>query len=216
LFAAPPERDLDWTAEGVEGASRFLGRVWNLVLTFKDLKASPGPVQETEQGRTIRRLTHKTIKKVTDDVSTRFHFNTAIAAIMEMTNELGRIGRDEALSSPDMSTAIDEAVRTLVILLSPFVPHIAEELWESLGGAPGLVRLRWPSFDPELLVQDQVLVVVQVNGKKRGEITVSTDASEDVVKQAALAESNVQRFIEGKTIRKTVLVQNKLLNIVVS
>ncbi|MBM3298600.1 MAG: leucine--tRNA ligase [Deltaproteobacteria bacterium] len=214
LFAAPPERDLDWTAEGVEGASRFLGRVWNLVLTFKGLKASPAPVQETERAKAIRRLTHKTIKKVTDDISARFHFNTAIAAIMEMTNELGRITLEEALSSPDMTAAIDEAIRTMVILLSPFVPHIAEEMWESLGGTPGLVRLRWPSFNPELLVQDQVLVVVQVNGKKRGEITIPTDASEDEVKQTALAESNVQRFLEGKTIRKTVLVPNKLLNIV--
>jgi leucyl-tRNA synthetase len=214
LFAAPPERDLEWTSEGVEGASRFLSRVWHLVLGFRDLNVSSVVQPESDRARSIRRLSHKTIKKVSDDISLRFHFNTAIAAIMEMTNELGRITLEEAQNSPDMTAAVHEAIRTVVVLLSPFVPHIAEELWEALGGNPGMVRLPWPSYDPDLLVEEQMLVVVQVNGKKRAEITVQADASEQEIKQAALAESNVQRFLEGKTIRKTILVPNKLVNIV--
>ena len=216
LFAAPPERDLDWTSEGVEGAWRFLGRVWNLVHRHKHLRNDQLETEHNERARSLRRITHKTIKKVTEDVSSRFHFNTALAAIMEMSNELGGITSEETDSSPAMAAAMAEAVRALVVLLSPFVPHIAEELWEALGGKPGMVRIPWPSYDPALLVEEQVLIVVQVNGKKRGEIRVAADASEHAVKQAALGEPNVQRFIDGKTVRKMVLVPQKLLNIVVS
>ncbi|MDQ7781993.1 MAG: leucine--tRNA ligase [Desulfomonilaceae bacterium] len=217
LFAAPPERDLDWTSEGVEGAARFLGRVWNLVFQFKDIvrASSSAAVGDNEQARTIRRITHKTIKKVTEDIRDRFHFNTAVAAIMEMSNELARLAVEDVERSPETAAALSEAVRSLVILLSPFVPHAAEELWEALGEKPGMVRVPWPEFDPKFLVEDEVLIVVQVNGKKRAEIVVPLGAPEDHVKQAALAESNVQRFIEGKTIRKMVLVPKKLLNVVV-
>lgn len=216
LFAAPPERDLEWTSEGVEGAYRFLGRVWTLVHQHKHHKVRESKLEESEQARSIRRLTHKTIKKVTEDIKNRFHFNTAVAAVMELTNELARISPEEADRLPDVGTAMYEAVRTVVLLLSPFVPHVAEELWEVLGGKSGMVRVPWPSFDPALLEQDQVLIVVQVNGKKRGEITVSSDASDDDVKEAALAEGNVRKFIEGKQVRKTILVPGKLLNLVVS
>ncbi|MEW6137343.1 MAG: leucine--tRNA ligase [Thermodesulfobacteriota bacterium] len=216
LFAAPPERDLDWTSEGVEGAWRFLGRVWNLVHRHKHLRNDQLEAEDNGRARSLRRITHKTIKKVTEDVSSRFHFNTALAAIMEMSNELGGISSEEIDSSPAMAAAMAEAVRALVVLLSPFVPHIAEELWEALDGKPGMVRIPWPTYDPALLVEEEVLIVVQVNGKKRGEVRVAADASEDAVKQAALGEPNVQRFIDGKTVRKMVLVPQKLLNIVVS
>jgi leucyl-tRNA synthetase len=215
LFAAPPERDLDWTSEGVEGAYRFLGRVWNLVSAHKDRRVTPGVEYVSDKARDIRRLTHKTIKKVTEDITSRFHFNTAIAAVMEMTNELGRVTAAEADQSPDLAAAMHEAVRTVVVLLSPFVPHIAEELWEALGGKSGMVRIPWPAYDPALLEQDTVMIVVQVNGKKRGEITVAADATEDAIKEAAMAEANVRKFLEGKTIRKTVLVPGKLLSLVV-
>jgi leucyl-tRNA synthetase len=215
LFAAPPERDLEWTSEGVEGAYRFLGRVWSLVHQYKGLSVRGSIPAESEQARSIRRLTHKTIKKVTDDIDNRFHFNTAVAAVMEMTNELARVAPEDANRLPDVEAAVHEAVRAVVVLLSPFVPHVAEELWEALGGKPGMIRVAWPSFDPALLEQDQALIVVQVNGKKRGEITVSSDASEDEVKEAAVAEANVRKFIEGKQIRKTILVPGKLLNLVV-
>jgi len=214
LFAAPPERDLEWTSEGVEGAFRFLHRVWNLVHQHKDRRIGAANLPEGDQARALRRLTHKTVKKVTEDVRNRFHFNTAVAAVMEMINELTRVTPDEADGAPDVAAALNEAIKTVVILLSPFVPHAAEELWEALGGTPGMVRIHWPSYDPEMLKQEEILIVIQVNGKKRGEITVPADASEDEVKQTAMAEANVQRFVEGKTIRKMVLVPGKLLNIV--
>jgi leucyl-tRNA synthetase len=215
LFAAPPERDLDWTSEGVEGAYRFLGRVWNLVLQHKDRRAGASAGAQSEKARSIQRLTHKTIRRVTDDIRQRFHFNTAVAAIMEMTNELARVTPEEAEASPEVAAALREAVRIVVVLLSPFVPHVAEELWEGLGEKPGMVKNSWPSYDPELLKTDEVTIVVQVNGKKRAEVLVPTDATEDQIKQAALSETNVQRFIEGKTIRKMVLVPGKILNVVV-
>ena len=215
LFAAPPERDLDWTSEGVEGAYRFQGRVWNLVLQHKDLPIAPAAGTQTDRARSIRRLTHKTIRRVTDDIRQRFHFNTAVAAVMEMTNELARVTPEEVASASDVAAAMREAVRAVVVLLSPFVPHIAEELWEGLGEKPGMVKIPWPSYDPELLKTDEVTIVVQVNGKKRAEVLVPADASEEQVKQAALAEANVQRFVEGKTVRKIVLVPGKILNVVV-
>ncbi|MBI5570654.1 MAG: leucine--tRNA ligase [Desulfomonile tiedjei] len=215
LFAAPPERDLEWTSEGVEGAFRFLHRVWNLVYQFKDLEIAPFSDNSSERARSIRRLTHRTIKRVTEDVANRFHFNTAISAVMEMSNELGRTTPEEIASARDVRAAMAEAVRTMVVLLSPFVPHIAEELWEALGGKPGMTRLAWPSYDPRLLEQDTITIVVQVNGKKRAEILVPSDASEDEIKETGLTEPNVKRFIEAATVRKMVYVPGKILNIVV-
>jgi leucyl-tRNA synthetase len=216
LFAAPPERDLDWTSEGVEGAYRFLHRVWNLVHQHSHLKLSSSIDQPSEAARSIRRLTHKTIKKVTEDIETRFHFNTAVAAIMEMTNELARITAEDLNRDPSLSIAMGEAVWSVVILLSPFVPHVAEEFWEALGQKPGMARQPWPVYDPALLEQDEVLIVVQVNGKKRAELTVPVDLPEDEVKKVALAETNVTKFVEGKTVRKIVVVPGRLVNVVVS
>lgn len=216
LFAAPPERDLDWTSEGVEGAYRFLGRVWNLVFQHKNRKVGPQDGKGNDTARSVRRFTHKTIKKVTEDIAGRFHFNTAVAAVMELTNELARIPPEEADRDPSVAAALQEAITAVVVLLSPFVPHVAEELWEALGGAPGMTRVPWPSYDPALLEQEELLIVIQVNGKKRGEITVPADASEDVIKAAAQANPNVQKFLEGKTIHKMILVPGRLLNVVVS
>jgi leucyl-tRNA synthetase len=214
LFAAPPERDLDWTSEGVEGSYRFLHRVWTLVYQHKDRRVAlpDGPL--SGPARNLRRFTHRTIKKVTEDIHSRFHFNTAVAAIMELTNELGRITEEEANDSPDLAAAIGEAIGSVVLLLAPFVPHICEELWELLGERPGMVRIPWPTYDPALLEQDEVLIVVQVNGKKRGEVIVPADASEEAIKAAAQANLNVQKFVEGKAVRKMVFVPGKLLNIV--
>jgi leucyl-tRNA synthetase len=214
LFAAPPERDLDWTSEGVDGSYRFLNRVWNLVYQFKDLTKQSHEGEEGERARSLKRLTHKTIKKVTEDIEGRFHFNTAVAAVMEMTNELQRVTEEEVQASPDVARAVVEALRTVVILLSPFVPHVCEELWEVLGGEPCMTRLTWPSYDPEMLVEDEILIVIQVNGKKRAEVTVPADAPEEETKKAALAAPNVKRFIEGKTVRKVILVPGKLVNVV--
>ncbi len=215
LFAAPPERDLEWTSEGVEGAARFLNRVWNLVYLFKDLHFPKHISDQSDIARSIRRLTHKTLKKVTDDINNRFRFNTAIAAIMEFSNELGKISPRDTMASNDLTEAVYSAVRSLVFMLSPFTPHFAEELWENLGGKSGMTRIAWPTYDEAFLVEDSLLIIVQVNGKKRSEINVPVDATEDQIKQMALAELNVQKFIEGKTIRKMIVVPGKLLNIVV-
>jgi leucyl-tRNA synthetase len=215
LFAAPPERDLEWTSEGVEGSYRFIGRIWNLVAQVKNYSVPRKAVDETDRSRQIRRLTHKTIKKVTDDIQNRFHFNTAVAAVMEMANEIGRVMQEESQPAPAVALALHEAVRSMVILLSPFIPHVCEELWEALGEKPGMVRTPWPNYDPALLEQDQVVLVVQVNGKKRGEIVVSVDASEEEIRTTALEQENVGKFLEGKSVRKTVLVPGRILNLVV-
>mgnify|MGYP000954786325 FL=1 len=216
LFAAPPERDLEWTSEGVEGAARFLNRVWGLVFQLKDLKAVQNVSDKSDQARAIRRMTHKTLKKVTEDINNRFRFNTAIAAIMEFSNELGKIPVNDLNASGDLRDAVYNAIRMLVFMLAPFTPHFAEELWENLGGRSGLTKLPWPKYDQSMLVEDALAIVVQVNGKKRSEIKVLLDATDDEIKQTALAELNVQKFIEGHTIRKMIVVPGKLLNIVVS
>ncbi len=215
LFAAPPERDLEWTSEGVDGAARFLNRVWGLAFQFKGVKAVKNISDSSDLARSIRRLTHKTLKKVTDDINNRFRFNTAIAAIMEFSNELGKISQSQLDRSDDLRDAAYHAIRILVFMLSPFTPHFSEELWQSLGGKSGMTGLPWPAHDESMLAEDSLAIVVQVNGKKRSEVRVSVDATEDEIKQKALAESNVQKFIEGHTIRKMIVVPGKLLNIVI-
>ncbi len=218
LFAAPPERDLDWTSEGVQGADRFLRRVWALAFGFLNLPSDPSVSDggAEENVRNIRRLTHKTIKKVSEDIEDRFRLNTAVAAIMEFANGISsELYREDGAPPAAVREALGEAIRMLVLLLSPFIPHITEELWEALGEDPGMVRVTWPSYDPKLLETEEVLIVIQVNGKKRGEVTVPVDASDEEVKEAALAQANVKRFVEGKTVRKAILVPKKLLNVVV-
>jgi leucyl-tRNA synthetase len=214
LFAAPPERDLEWTAEGVDGAARFLNRVWNLVFRNRSLFSRTFQGPDGPQALRVKRLTHKTIKKVTDDISDRFHFNTALAAIMEMSNELGGFSSQELDQSPDLSAAFAEALRAMILLLSPFTPHIAEELWEASGGEPGMTKLPWPTYSPEYLIEDEMIIVVQVNGKKRAEVALPVDASEDATREAAMRAPNVSRFLEGKTVRKVVVVPGKLVNVV--
>ena len=167
LFAAPPERDLEWTSEGVDGAHRFLNRIWNLVFQHKDLKAPDQIKYQSISARSIRRVTHKTIEKVTEDISNRFRFNTAISAIMEMSNELAKFSIQDVSLENDLRAAMKEAVDSLVLLISPFVPHISEELWEALGNENGLTRRGWP-YDPELIAEDTLTIVAQVNGKKKG------------------------------------------------
>jgi leucyl-tRNA synthetase len=214
LFAAPPERDLEWTSEGVDGAYRFLNRIWSLIFQYKNLKKVRNSNVETIQSRYIRRVTHRTIKKVTEDVGARFRFNTAIAAIMEMSNELGKVTSESIFSDDALCWAMKEALDSMILLMSPFVPHISEELWEAFGNKSGLTKREWPQYDPQLIIEDELTIVVQVNGKKRAEIRVALKASDDEIKQAAMAELNVQKFLEGRTIRKMVVVPGKLVNIV--
>ena len=215
LFAAPPEKDLDWSDQGVEGSYRFLNRVWKLVfesLPFTVNAPAVHPAILTEEGKGLRRAVHKTIRKVTDDIEGRFHFNTAIAAIMELVNTLSAF---EPKSDPRNAAVLRETVTTLVILLAPFVPHTAEELWEGLGHAGGLSAVPWPSCDPEAAADEELVVVVQVNGKLRDRITVAAAATEDEIREAALAAERVRALTGGKTVRKVVVVPGKLVNIVV-
>jgi len=214
LFAAPPEKDLDWSDQGVDGSFRFLNRVWKLVHDKLELVVSAGSVDIsalTAEERTLRRSVHKTIRKVTEDLDERFHFNTAIAAVMELLNTL----QSTELSSPQMGAVMKEALESLVLLLAPIVPHISEELWQRLGHAELLSSTQWPEYDPVAVVDEEVVVVVQVNGKLRSKITLPTGMDEEALKAKALADEKVQPFLEGLQVRKVICVPGKLVNIVV-
>jgi len=205
---------LEWNEEGVEGASRFLRRVWKLVAENQDWLADTAPFAGGELAgadRTLRRKVHETVKKVTENIEDRFHFNTAIAAAMELVNELGNFaGRDERGRS-----VYREAVDALVKLLAPMVPHVAEELWEALGNRVPLSATPWPGWDEAALERDAIVIVVQVSGKVRGRVEVPADAAEDQVRDAALADENVAKHLEGKTLVKAVYVPGRILNLVV-
>jgi len=211
LFAAPPEKDLEWNEQGVEGCYRFLGRVWRVVydnlgtIADADFAAASAAIGD---GRALRRHVHRTIRKVTEDIDGRFHFNTAIAAVMELVN--GIYAFEGKAAHP---AVLREALETVVRLLAPFVPHMAEELWSCLGHEGGIESAGWPDWDEAALVEDEKTIVVQVNGKVRGKITVPADASEDAVKQAALAEPNVARFLSGQRVTK-VVVPGRLVSVV--
>lgn len=215
LFAAPPEKDLDWSDQGVDGSFRFLNRVWKLVRDVLPLLQNAAPLDRemlTDEGKALRRTVHKTIRKVTEDVEERFHFNTAIAAVMELVNAIQAF---EPKNGAGNAPVLKEALESVVRLLAPFVPHFAEELWEGLGHRGGIDAAGWPAVDQAATIDDELLIVVQVNGKLRGKVTVSASASEDEVKASALADAKVNSFIEGKTVRKVIYVPGKLLNIVV-
>ena len=212
LFAAPPEKDLEWNEQGVEGCYRFLNRVWRAVYDNHELISDCGPASAAEgEGRTLRRLTHRTIRKVTEDIDGRFHFNTAIAAVMELVNAIYTL--EDKAGQP---AVLREALETVVRLLSPFVPHLAEELWTCLGHEGGIELAGWPTWDAAALIEDVKVIVVQVNGKVRGKITVAADADEETVKQAALADENVARFVADKTVNKVVVVPGRLVSVVVA
>jgi leucyl-tRNA synthetase len=213
LFAAPPERDLEWSDQGVEGMSRFLHRLWRLVHGLAPRLAPPGTVVAGELApvdRDLHRLVHRTIRRVTEDVTERFHFNTAIAGIMELVTGVG-----EATEAGGGQAALREAVDVVLRLLAPFVPHIASELWEVAGHASPLDGETWPAPDARALVREEVELPVQVNGKLRGRITVAADASEADILAAALAQPPVQAHVAGRVIRKHVVVPGRLVSFVV-
>ena len=218
LFAAPPEKDLEWNDQGIEGASRFLNRVWRFVIAHLEaIKAAPAKVPSplSDAGRTFRRTIHETIQRVTDDIEREFHFNTAIAAIMELVNALQAFeAGDAADATPEHSVLIREAVETTLHLLGPFCPHVTEELWEQLGHRESLFKQRWPVADPAALQKTQVTVVVQVDGKVRGRLQVGVDTADDRVRQLALGDDRVKPWIERRSVEKVVVVPNRLVNIV--
>ncbi|HEY5523653.1 MAG TPA: class I tRNA ligase family protein, partial [Desulfuromonadaceae bacterium] len=214
LFAAPPEKDLDWNDQGVEGSFRFLSRIWKLVHDRLGLIRNAGPLDPcslSAEERTLRRAVHKTIRKVSEDLEERFHFNTAIASVMELLNIL----QPAELSTPQFPAVMKEALQSVILLMAPFVPHITEELWQRLGNSAPLTQTAWPDYDTGAVVDEELLVVVQVNGKLRSKINVAAATGEDELKALALADEKVAQFIEGQTVRKVICVQGKLVNIVV-
>jgi leucyl-tRNA synthetase len=213
LFASPPEKDLEWNEQGVEGCFRFLNRVWRLVYENLELIENAGEVEASSlkpEARDLRRQVHRTIKKVTEDIDGSFHFNTAIAAVMELVNSVSSF-QDKGSAAE----VVREALESIVRLLSPFVPHVCEELWHHLGYEESIEELSWPVWDEDALAAETMLIVVQVNGKVRGKVTVPADADKETVEAAALADENVVRFIEGKTVRKVIVVPGRLVNVVV-
>jgi leucyl-tRNA synthetase len=219
LFASPPERDLEWSEQGVEGAFRFLNRVWRLVVdNLGQIRRVPpydGKIALTGSLRDLYRKTHQTIKKVTRDIEDRFHFNTAISAVMELVNEVNRYLQDDHEKGDLDWAVIREAVETGVVLLSPVVPHITEELWRVIGHGEFLLETAWPSHNEEALAVDRRLVVLQVNGKVRSRIEVPVSFSRKEIEKEALKDERVLKFVADKPIKKVVVVQDKLVNVVV-
>ena len=217
LFAAPPEKDLDWSDQGVEGAHRFLNRVWRFAMRHRErlagVAADSGRAPSSSGLEELRRRIHWTIKKVTDDIETRFHFNTAIAAVMELHNAVGSVSPED-FDRADGAPLVKAALETEIVLLAPFVPHIASELWERLGHSEALADVGWPEYSEAALAQENRLIVVQVNGKLRGKVEVPADAPPERVEAAALAEPRVAAFLDGRPVGRVVQVPGRLVNIV--
>jgi leucyl-tRNA synthetase len=216
LFAAPPDRDLDWQDSGIEGIQRFLGRVYRFVVRhgYVDHGNTRQSADLTPAARAIQRKLHQTIKRVSDDFQGRWHFNTCIAAIMELVNAL--YGAEEAIAQGAVPTPfLAEVQRTLVLLLAPFAPYLAHELWEMLGEQGSLLRAPWPKYDAKLAKEEEIEIPVQVNGKLRGRVVMPADAAEAFVLERALADEKVRAAIAGKQIVKKIYVPGKMVNIVV-
>ncbi|MFS8628020.1 MAG: leucine--tRNA ligase [Limnochordales bacterium] len=214
LFTAPPERDLEWSDAGVEGAYRFINRVWRLVSELADVArgADDGPQELREADLELRRMVHKTLQRVTVDVEQRFHFNTAVAALMELVNAFYAY-KDSV--RPLNRAVVAEGLEKLVLMLAPFAPHLAEELWEMLGHGESVHLQAWPAFDPEVVRSDEVELAVQINGRVRDRLVIARDASEEEVRQAALALDKVKAALAGAEIARVVVVPGRLVNIVV-
>ena len=237
MFVAPPEKEIEWTDAGLEGSWRFLARVWRLVDQLADTVGgdgipAPAQVPLNDAERALRRKTHETIKRVTLDLDPRVHLNTAVSALMELVNELYafcsrteclRVGASPddpatigAVERPGTVAVLKEAIDALVLMLSPFTPHMAEELWERLGQSGGIVAAGWPPFDETVAKADEIVVPVQINGKVRTRLTVPADTPEERLRELALADPVVRKHAEGKTVRKVVVAGGRLVSIVVS
>jgi leucyl-tRNA synthetase len=214
LFAAPPTQDLEWSDSGLEGAYRFINKVYRLVEGFINDKAN-NPVgildNLSKDQKNIRHKAHQTLKKITDDMDRRHLFNTVIAALMELSNSLSKF-----IDTDEVSMAVrQESVHILLKTLSPIAPHLCHHLWQELGNTEAIINQPWPSIDVSALVQDEVQIIVQVNGKLRAKLMLSTDASKAEVEKKALTDENIAKFTQGKTVVKMIVVPNKLVNIVV-
>jgi leucyl-tRNA synthetase len=213
MFAAPPEQSLEWSDEGVQGSYRFMKRFWHAVMDHVDAGKAvvPDPGALSGDQKALRRKTHQTIAKIGDDIGRRNSFNTAVAASMELLNAVNRFDDD----SDQGRAVVREALEAVVLMLSPMTPHICHALWNALGHETAVVDEPWPAFDESALERDTIELVVQVNGKLRGRVSVPADAGRDDIEAIAIADDNVQRFVDGKEIRKVIVVPGRLVNIVV-
>jgi leucyl-tRNA synthetase len=220
LFAAPVENELRWSESGIEGAVRFIRRVYSLVWQWHErlssVRRESAPAEETSEGaRALRRKTHQTIAKVTNDFE-HLHLNTSVAALMELLNSIGDLGADPASASEGEAFAVGEALGSLVTMLTPFAPHAAEEMWEALGHSGGILKSgHWPSANPELARKEELEIPVQVNGKLRSRVLASPDVTEEELKAAALADERIAALIDGRQIVKVIVVPQRLVNVVV-
>jgi leucyl-tRNA synthetase len=233
MFVAPPEKEVEWSDAGLEGSFRFLVRVWRIVDHWAETVGGEGmpackPSECTDAERALRRKTHDTIRRVTVDIEERMHLNTAVSSLMELVNALYDFSEGTAhglptrgdppvgrVERPQTLAALKEAVDALVVMISPFAPHMAEELWRMLGHAESLAHAPWPSYDAAVAKADEVVVPVQVNGKLRGRVTAPAEATEDQLRELALADPAVKTYTDGKTIRKVVVAKGPLVSIVV-
>jgi leucyl-tRNA synthetase len=232
MFVAPPEKEVEWSDAGLEGSFRFLVRAWRIVDHWAETIGGEG-IPEcgpdcTDAERALRRKTHDTIRRVTSDIEERMHLNTAVSSLMELVNELyafsettkhGAPTRGEAragqVEGPQTIAVLREAIDALVLMISPFAPHMAEELWSMLGHAGGLAAAPWPSFDAAVAKEDVIEVPIQINGKVRSRVNVPADATEDQMRELALADAVVKTQIAGKTVRKVIVAKGKLVSIVI-
>ena len=219
LFGGPPDRDLDWQDAGVEGISRFLSRVYRFVL--RNAKPEDPAWNGDQDGqlspaaRKVQRKLHQTIQRITEDFSGRWHFNTSISALMELVNELHAY--EDSVQRGGQAAAlalVADAQRRLVLMLAPFAPYLAHELWEMLGETSDLLRAPWPKYDPALAKEEEIEIVLQVNGKIRSRIVVSVDATEDQLSELAQADEKVRSDLAGKTVVKVIVAPGRLVNVV--
>ena len=223
LFAAPPEKDLEWSDQGVAGSFRFLNRVWSLIMDLGAPLQEAWPYHGNGQDlppalRGLRQKVHQSIHRVTADIEARFHFNTAIATLMELVNDLYKMKEEQdeaAWSEPHTAAVWREAAEVLVLLLSPLVPHLAEELWHHLGYTTSVYLQPWPTADAAAMAADTKVVVIQVNGKLRSKITVAADATDATIQELALADARIQELLQSRKVKKVVVARQKLVNIVV-
>jgi leucyl-tRNA synthetase len=218
LFAAPPDRDLDWQEDGVAGVSRFLGRVWRIVTKYAPVARTAvrarSDVPNGGVAQKLLRKLHQTTAKITLDFEGRWHFNTCVAAIMELVNEIQ--SADAQLAAGEVPAAvIHELLKTLMLLIAPFAPYLAAELWEELGGEGAVLRQPWPKSDPVLAKEDEIEIPVQINGKLVSVVRVPSGSDSKVIEAAALDEEKVKARIAGKTVVKIIVVPGRAVNLVV-
>jgi leucyl-tRNA synthetase len=216
LFAAPPEKDLEWNEQGIEGCARFTARVFRLIDRhaegLRGVRAESGATACSAKEKELLRKAHETLRRLTQDFEVRWHFNTSVALVMELVNALHAAEPLEADTRPEV---IKGVLELLVLMLSPMSPHLCEELWEMLGHSDGLAATGWPAYSAELAAEEQVEIPIQINGRMRGKIRVDTGLSEAEVVKCALADPKIKPHVEGKKIIKQVVVANRLVNLVI-